>query len=66
MPEIKISKALKFKDEDMEVELIGREDNSSDAEARFNRVQNSVAKMVSLGRKRGRPKLDEESYEEAA
>lgn len=66
MPEIKISRALKFREEDIEVNLIGREDNSNDAEARFNRVQDMVAKMVSLGRKRGRPKHEEESYEEAA
>ena len=66
MPEINISRALKFREEDIEVELTGREDDSIDAEARHNRVQNMVAKMVCLGRKRGRPSQEEESYEEAA
>ena len=66
MPVIKNSRALKFREEDIEVDLTGREDDSVDAEARQHRVQNMVAKMVSLGRKRGRPSQEEESYEEVA
>lgn len=66
MPESKISKALKFKDGDIEVVLTGREDDSDGAEARFRRVHETVVKMVCLGRKRGRPKQEKDSYEEAA
>ncbi len=50
----------------MEVLLTGREDNSTEAETKSKRVHEMVAKLVCLGKKRGRPKQEEESYEEAA
>jgi hypothetical protein len=66
MPESKISKALKLNPDEMEVILIGREDNSMNGEAKYKRVQASIAKMILLGKKRGRPNKEEESNEVAA
>lgn len=66
MPESKISKALKLNPEEIEVVLVGRDDNSMTGEARHKRVQESVAKMILLGKKRGRPSKEEESNEAAA
>jgi hypothetical protein len=66
MPEGKISKALKLNEDDMEMILLGRVDDSIDADLRHKRVQELVAKIILLGKKRGRPKQDEESHEAAA
>ncbi len=55
--------AVDLDDEGMTVELIGVPDNSEDADARRERVEKLVAKIILLGQTRGRPRR-EESYEE--
>ena len=48
------------------VELIGIKDESPDADARAERVQSTVARMIVLGQKKGRPLKEEKTYEDAA
>lgn len=55
--------AVDFDEEEMNVELIGVLDTSEDAEARRERVEKLVAKIILLGQTRGRPRK-EALYEE--
>lgn len=55
--------AVDFDEDEMTVELIGVPDTSEDAEARRERVEKLIAKIILLGQTRGRPRkeiLDEE------
>ncbi len=55
--------AVDYDDDSMTVELIGVPDSSEDAEARCERVEKLIAKIILLGQTRGRPPkedLDEE------
>ncbi len=58
--------AVDFDDEEMLVELIGVPDHSEDAEARRERVEKLIAKIVLLGQTRGRPKREDSDEEEVA
>ena len=48
------------------VELIGIKGESPDGDARAERVQSTVARMIVLGQKKGRPLKEEKTYEVAA
>lgn len=50
----------------IEVELVGIGDESLDAAIRSERVQELVDKMVNLGRKRGRPRKEDDHVEKEA
>lgn len=58
--------AVDFDDEGMTVELIGVPDNSEDADARRERVEKLVAKIILLGQARGRPRREESDEEQIA
>lgn len=58
--------AVDFDDEGMTVELIGVPDNSEDADARRERVEKLVAKIILLGQTRGRPRREELDEEQIA
>ncbi|MEK6772559.1 MAG: hypothetical protein AABY64_01345 [Bdellovibrionota bacterium] len=50
----------------MKIEIVETVDVSSEAETCSQRVQELVEKMIVLGNKKGRPKKDDEPYEDAA
>ena len=50
--------AVDLDDEGMIVELVGVADNSEDSEARRERVQTLIAKIILLGQTRGRPRKE--------
>lgn len=50
--------ALDIDEEEMIVELIGVPDSSDDAEARRDRIQKLVAKIILLGQTKGRPRKE--------
>lgn len=58
--------AVDFDDEGMMVELIGVPDNSEDADARRERAEKLVAKIILLGQTRGRPRKEESDEEQIA
>ena len=66
MPGVKISKAIKLNCDGMKIEIVETVDLSPEAEACSQRVQELVEKMIVLGNKKGRPKKDDESYDDAA
>ncbi len=68
MPKHKCAKAKVISSSDIKIELIAVADSSVDAEMRADRVQDSIAKMILLGSKRGRPKkeMEEVFYEKAS
>jgi hypothetical protein len=50
--------ALELDEEDMKVELVAVTDESKNAEARTERVEMLIAKVILLGQQRGRPRKD--------
>lgn len=58
--------AVDLDDEGMIVELVGVADNSVDAESRRDRVQILIAKIILLGRTRGRPRKEATDEEQIA
>ena len=58
--------AVDLDDEGMIVELVGVADNSEDSEARRERVQTLIAKIILLGQTRGRPRKEATDEEEIA
>lgn len=62
----RLNKAIKLDEKDMEVILIGRKDETKDADIKYKNVQDLVAKICLLGQKRGRPRKDSDEYELAA
>ena len=50
--------AVDFDEDDMKVELIGVVDTSEDAEARRERVEKLVARIILLGQTKGRPRKE--------
>ncbi len=50
--------AVDFDEDDMKVELIGLVDTSEDAEARRERVEKIVARIILLGQTKGRPRKE--------
>lgn len=50
--------ALELDEKDMKVELIAVIDDSKNAEARAERVETLIAKMILLGQQRGRSRKD--------
>lgn len=58
--------AVDFDDEGMTVELMGVPDNSEDADARRERVEKLVAKIILLGQTRGRPRREGSDEEQIA
>jgi len=58
--------AVDLGDEGMMVELIGVADNSEDAEARRERVQTLIVKIILLGQTRGRPRKKATDEEQIA
>ena len=52
--------------DDVPVEFIGLIDESSNADATTARIQTKIANMISLGLKRGRPRLEEYDNEKDA
>ena len=53
-------------DEGMIVELVGVADNSEDSEARRERVQTLIAKIILFGQTRGRPRKEATDEEQIA
>lgn len=66
MPASKLNKVIKLNETDMEVILIGRKDDTKNADTKYKNVQELVAKMCLLGQKRGRPKKESEVFDAAA
>lgn len=62
----RLNKAIKLDEKDMEVTLIGRKDETKDADIKYNNVKELVAKICLLGQKRRRPRKDSDEYELAA
>ena len=62
----RLNKAIKLDEDTMEVILIGRKDETKDADTKYKNVQDLVAKICLLGQKRGRPQKDSDEYELAA
>lgn len=58
--------AVDFDNEGMTVELIGVPDTSEDAEARRERVEKLIAKIILLGQTRGRPRKEISDEEQNA
>lgn len=58
--------AVDFDEEEMTVELIGIPDTSEDAEARRERVEKLIAKIILLGQTRGRPRKEISDEEQNA
>lgn len=58
--------AVDFDNEEIIVELIGVPDTSEDAEARRERVEKLIAKIVLLGQTRRRPRREDSDEEELA
>lgn len=58
--------AVDLDDDGMIVELVGVADNSDDAEARRERVQTLIAKIILLGQTRGRPRKEANDEEKIA
>ena len=58
--------AVDLDDDGMIVELVGVADNSDDAEARRERVQTLIAKIILLGQTRGRPRKEANDEEQIA
>lgn len=58
--------AVDLDDDGMIAELVGVADNSNDAEARRERVQTLIAKIILLGQKRGRPRKEVTDEEQIA
>ena len=58
--------AVDLDDEGMIVELVGVADNSEDSEARRERVQTLIAKIILLGQTRGRPRKEATDEEQIA
>lgn len=58
--------AVDFDEEEMTVELIGVADTSEDAEARRERVEKLIAKIILLGQTRGRPRKEISDEEQKA
>lgn len=58
--------ALDFDKEKMKVELIGIPDTSEEAEARRDRVDKLVAKIILLGQAKGRPRKETFNEEQIA
>ncbi|GEM_PF-2572704 len=50
--------AVDFDEDDMKVELIGIVDTSEDAEARRERVEKLLARIILLGQTKGRPRKE--------
>lgn len=59
-------RALKINETDIEVELIGLVDSDVDADIQSARVQELVNRMILLGRKKGRPRKENEDHDELA
>lgn len=55
-----------FDEEKMIVELVGVPDTSEDAEARRERVEKLIAKIILLGQTRGRPRKEISDEEQNA
>lgn len=58
--------AVDFDDEGITVELIGVPDNSEGADARRERVEKLVAKIILLGQTRGRTRKETSDEEQIA
>lgn len=58
--------AVDFDEGEMTVELIGVPDTSEDAEARRERVEKLIAKIILLGQTRGRPRKEVSDEEQNA
>ncbi len=51
---------------DRSVELHGLKDESPEAESRSQRIQDTIAQMIVLGQKKGRPRKDDTLHEDIA
>lgn len=58
--------AVDFDEEEMKVELIGIPDTTEEAEARRERVEKLVARIILLGQTRGRPRKEISNEEQIA
>lgn len=58
--------AVDFDEGEMTVDLIGVPDTSEDAEARRERVEKLIAKLILLGQTRGRPRKETSDEEQKA